>query len=139
MSGSVLYKFKSSTTQHTVHFDGPHIPLAELRAAIVRDNHIVKGRDFFDLELSNAQTGEVYAEDALIGRNTAVLVRRVPQYQVESIQVGTRPLPPLPRCAGGARAHAPTHQAPSHTRTPRAGRVARQRRRVHRPPGPHRR
>ena len=86
MSGSVLYKFKSSTAQNAVHFDGPHIALAELRAAIVRDNHIVKGKDFFLLELSNAQTGEVYAEDALIGRNTAVLVKRVPLTRREAIE-----------------------------------------------------
>ena len=55
MSSSLVYKFKSSTAQHSVHFDGPHIPLGELRAQIVRDQHIVKGRDFFVLELSNAQ------------------------------------------------------------------------------------
>ena len=52
---SVLYKFKSSTEHHTVHFDGPHIPLPELRAKIVDDNRIVKGKDMFILELSNAQ------------------------------------------------------------------------------------
>ena len=86
MSGSVLYKFKSSTAQSAVHFEGPHIALAELRAAIVRDNHIVKGRDFFLLELSNAQTGEVYAENALVGRNTAVLVKRVPLQRREAIE-----------------------------------------------------
>ena len=66
MSGTVLYKFKSSNDQKTVHFEGPHIPLAELRAKIVSDNNIVKGRDFFLLELTNAQTGEVYAEDSLV-------------------------------------------------------------------------
>ena len=86
MSGSVLYKFKSSTAQSAVHFEGPHIALAELRAAIVRDNHIVKGRDFFLLELSNAQTGEVYAENALVNRNTAVLVKRVPLQRREAIE-----------------------------------------------------
>ena len=87
MSGStVLYKFKSSTDQHTVHFEGPHIALNELRAAIVQEHHIVKGRDFFLLELSNAQTGEVYGEDGLIGRNTAVLVKRVPLQRREAIE-----------------------------------------------------
>ena len=86
MAGQVAYKFKSSTTVQTVNFDGPHIALAELRAAIVRDNHIVKGRDFFLLELSNAQTGEIYAEDALVGRNTSVLVKRVPLQRREAIE-----------------------------------------------------
>ena len=53
--GSILYKFKSSTAEHSVQFDGPHIPLAELRAKIVADNNIVKGKDIFILQLSNAQ------------------------------------------------------------------------------------
>ena len=91
MAGQVAYKFKSSTTVQTVNFDGPHIALAELRAAIVRDNHIVKGRDFFLLELSNAQTGEIYAEDALVGRNTSVLVKRVPLQRREAIESRPRP------------------------------------------------
>ena len=79
------YKFKSSTETYSVRFDGPHIPLLELRAKIVAEQNIVKGRDLFVLELSNAQTGEVYDEEALIPRNTAVLVKRVPQQRREAI------------------------------------------------------
>ncbi|KOO33764.1 retinoblastoma-binding protein, partial [Chrysochromulina tobinii] len=82
------YKFKSSNDTFSVKFDGPHIPLIELREKIVAEQKIVKGKDLFVLELSNAQTGEVYEENALIPRNTAVLVKRVPQLRREAI-VGT--------------------------------------------------
>ena len=51
------------------------IGIDELREIIVRDQRIVKGRDFFELELSNAQTGEVFAEGSQIPRSSAVLVR----------------------------------------------------------------
>ena len=86
---SVLYKFKSSNDQKTVHFEGPHIALKELRAAIVKDNRInLTGRDIFLLELSNAQTHEVYGEDSLVARNTAVLVKRVPMQRREAIEWG---------------------------------------------------
>ena len=75
---SIYYKFKSSNAQHSVQFDGPHIAVAELRAEIVKAQNIVTtNRDMFMIELSNAQTGEVYGEDALVPRNTAVLVKRV--------------------------------------------------------------
>ena len=110
---TIQYKFKSSNAQHSVQFDGPHIPLAELRAKIVADNHIVKGRDFFVLELSNAQTGEVYGENSLVGRNTAVLVKRVPLTRQEPIQARQRARPKLmcPSCASQQprrRGHAPS-------------------------------
>ena len=82
------YKFKSSNDTFSVKFDGPHIPLIELREKIVAEQKIVKGKDLFVLELSNPQTGEVYEENALIPRNTAVLVKRVPQLRREAI-VGT--------------------------------------------------
>ncbi|KAL1523782.1 hypothetical protein AB1Y20_018705 [Prymnesium parvum] len=81
MSSSLVYKFKASNQQYSVHFDGPHIQLSELRAQIIRDGKIAQGSDFFELELSNAQTGEVFGERALVPRNTAVLVRRVPLHK----------------------------------------------------------
>ena len=87
MSSVLYYKFKSSNDQYAVHFDGPHIGVVELRAQIVKDRKIVtNNRDMFLIELSNAQTGEVYGEEALVGRNTAVLVKRVPMQRREPIQ-----------------------------------------------------
>ena len=83
---SIYYKFKSSNAQHSVQFDGPHIAVAELRAQIVKAQKIVTtSRDMFLIELSNAQTGEVYQEDALVPRNTAVLVKRVPMQRREAL------------------------------------------------------
>lgn len=73
------YKFKSQTAVHTVQFDGPSIKLADLKSEIIRATGINK--DFWsntDLEISNAQTGEVFSADAQVDRNVAVLVRRVP-------------------------------------------------------------
>ena len=86
MTSSLLYKFKASNQQNSVHFQGPHIQLNELRAQIIRDGKITQGRDFFDLELSNAQTGEIYSDRALVPRNTAVLVRRVPVHNTAPIE-----------------------------------------------------
>ena len=82
----VHYKFKSSREQQSVFFNGPHITCLDLRQEIIRESKIVKGRDFFELELSNAQTGEVYAMADLIGRNTSVLVRRVPVQRAAPIR-----------------------------------------------------
>ena len=86
MSSSVVYKFKASNQQHSIHFDGPHIPVHDVRAQIIRDGRIDIGHASFDLELSNAQTGDVYGERALIARNTAVLVRRVPMHRRAPIE-----------------------------------------------------
>lgn len=111
MTSSLLYKYKATNAQYAVHFDGPHISVPELREQITRDSKIVKGRDFFELEISNAQTGEVrraavkrltaaslpssssvppatqvYGESAFVGRNTSVLVRRVPLHRREAIK-----------------------------------------------------
>jgi hypothetical protein len=77
--GTVQYKFKSQTAVHTVQFEGASIRLAELKAEIIRTCGINK--DIWsktDLEISNAQTGDVFGADAQVDRNVAVLVRRVP-------------------------------------------------------------
>ena len=76
---TVQYKFKSQTAVHTVQFDGPSIRVLDLKAEIIRTHGINK--DMWaksDLEISNAQTSEVFAPDSSVGRNVAVLVRRVP-------------------------------------------------------------
>ena len=76
---TVQYKFKSQTAVHTVQFDGPSIRVLDLKAEIIRTQGINK--DMWaksDLEISNAQTSEVFAPDSSVGRNVAVLVRRVP-------------------------------------------------------------
>lgn len=54
---SVHYKFKSSLEYDTITFDGLHISLKDLKAAIVQQKKIGKGTDF-DLQVTNAQTKE---------------------------------------------------------------------------------
>ena len=81
----VLYKFKSSTAQTAISFDGPHIGIKELKRRIIETSGL--GEANYDLELSNAQTGEVFADEpGLIVRNTSVLVRRVPLHRTAPIQ-----------------------------------------------------
>lgn len=75
---SVHYKFKSSLDFDTVTFDGLHISVGELKKNILQQKKIGKGADF-DLQITNAQTKEVYtSDDYLIPKNTSVIVARVP-------------------------------------------------------------
>lgn len=83
--GVVLFKFKSSVEQHTVHFDGPHISVSSLKREIAATCKL-PANDQYLLELSNAQTAEVFADDANVCRNVAVLVRRVPMHRRAPIQ-----------------------------------------------------
>ncbi|XP_028027137.1 E3 ubiquitin-protein ligase RBBP6-like isoform X3 [Bombyx mandarina] len=78
---SVHYKFKSALDYDTVTFDGLHISVGDLKAAISQQKRIGKTSDF-DLEITNAQTKEIYVDDnALIPKNTSLLVARVPLSQ----------------------------------------------------------
>lgn len=54
---SVHYKFKSALDYDTVTFDGLHISVGDLKAAISQQKRIGKTSDF-DLEITNAQTKE---------------------------------------------------------------------------------
>lgn len=75
---SVHYKFKSSLDFDTVTFDGLHISVGELKKNILQQKKIGKGADF-DLQITNAQTKEVYtSDDYLVPKNTSVIVARVP-------------------------------------------------------------
>ncbi|XP_065065876.1 E3 ubiquitin-protein ligase RBBP6-like [Rhopilema esculentum] len=75
---SIHYKFRSSLEYDTLTFDGPSISLSDLRDAIMVQKKIGKNPDFF-LEITNAQTKEVYEEDNdQVPRNTSVVVKKVP-------------------------------------------------------------
>ncbi|XP_032669076.1 E3 ubiquitin-protein ligase RBBP6 isoform X2 [Odontomachus brunneus] len=75
---SVHYKFKSTLDYDTVSFDGLHISVADLKKAIFHQKRIGKNTDF-DLQITNAQTKEDYTDDnALIAKNTSLIVARVP-------------------------------------------------------------
>jgi len=57
MSSNVHYQFKSSKEFSTVTFEGSYISLGELKKAITTQKKLGKGTDF-DLQITNAQTGE---------------------------------------------------------------------------------
>ncbi|GFS08337.1 E3 ubiquitin-protein ligase RBBP6 [Elysia marginata] len=73
----IHYKFKSSLDYNSVTFDGLHLSLTDLKKAISHQRRLKPGE--FDLEITNAQTGDVYKKgDELIAKNTSVIVSRVP-------------------------------------------------------------
>ncbi|CAG9824597.1 unnamed protein product [Phaedon cochleariae] len=75
---SVHYKFKSALEYDTVTFDGLHISVKDLKNSIIQQKRIGKSTDF-DLQVTNAQTKEVYEdENALIPKNTSLLIARIP-------------------------------------------------------------
>ncbi|XP_017768418.1 PREDICTED: E3 ubiquitin-protein ligase RBBP6 isoform X2 [Nicrophorus vespilloides] len=75
---SVHYKFKSALEYDTITFDGLHISVKDLKNAIVQQKRIGKNTDF-DLQVTNAQTKEVYEDDqTLIPKNTSLLIARIP-------------------------------------------------------------
>jgi E3 ubiquitin-protein ligase RBBP6 len=94
MMSSVHFQFKSAKEFSTVSFEGSYISLSELKKAIIAQKKLAKAD--FDLQITNAQTGEgaaqhtvsiplshllssEYKDDAtLIPKNTSVIVARVP-------------------------------------------------------------
>ncbi|KAF5299439.1 hypothetical protein FQA39_LY11585 [Lamprigera yunnana] len=80
---SVHYKFKSALEYDTVTFDGLHISVRDLKNAIMQQKRIGKNTDF-DLQITNAQTKEIYDDDeALIPKNTSLLIARIPSLQAK--------------------------------------------------------
>eukprot|EP00166_Cyanidium_caldarium_P003649 ctg_3522.g504 len=78
MSSALYYKFRSAKQYGAVNFEGDFIQLAELKVAIVEQEKLQFGEDF-DLHVVDAQTQEEYHdENALIPKNTSVIVKRVP-------------------------------------------------------------
>ncbi|XP_045475836.1 E3 ubiquitin-protein ligase RBBP6 isoform X2 [Harmonia axyridis] len=75
---SVHYKFKSALEYDTITFDGLHISVKDLKNAIIQQKRIGKSTDF-DLQVTNAQTKEVYTDQkVLIPKNTSLLIARIP-------------------------------------------------------------
>uniref|UniRef100_A0ABM5F024 E3 ubiquitin-protein ligase RBBP6 isoform X1 n=2 Tax=Pogona vitticeps TaxID=103695 RepID=A0ABM5F024_9SAUR len=73
----VHYKFSSKLNYDTVTFDGLHISLFDLKRQIMGREKL-KAADC-DLQITNAQTKEEYTDDnALIPKNSSVIVRRIP-------------------------------------------------------------
>lgn len=67
----------------TLTFDGLHISLADLKKAIIQKK-MGKNNDF-DLQVTNAQTKEVYSADTdLVPKNASVIVSRIPLINANS-------------------------------------------------------
>eukprot|EP00794_Sanderia_malayensis_P008958 gene8957-9912_t len=82
---SIHYKFRSSLDYDTLTFDGPSISLKDLIDAILLQKKIGQKSDF-TLEVTNAQTKEVYQDSSLmIPRNTSVVVKRVPVSRLAAV------------------------------------------------------
>ncbi|XP_051052009.1 E3 ubiquitin-protein ligase RBBP6-like [Phodopus roborovskii] len=79
----VHYKFSSKLHYDIVTFDGLYISLCDLKKKIMRREKLKA--TLSDLQISNAQTKEDYPEDnALIPKNSSVIVRRIPAAGVKS-------------------------------------------------------
>ncbi|KAJ8959018.1 hypothetical protein NQ318_022270, partial [Aromia moschata] len=106
---SVHYKFKSALEYDTVTFDGLHISVKDLKNSIIQQKRIGKSTDF-DLQVTNAQTKEVYEDDsALIPKNTSLLIARIPTMAPKAKQwegYGGENTPPLKLDEGGPIAKA---------------------------------
>ncbi|XP_075346376.1 E3 ubiquitin-protein ligase RBBP6-like [Mycteria americana] len=73
----VHYKFSSKLNYDTVTFNGLNISLCDLKRQIMSREKLKVAN--CDLQITNAQTKEEYTDDnALIPRNSSVIVRRIP-------------------------------------------------------------
>ncbi|KAM9259335.1 E3 ubiquitin-protein ligase RBBP6-like [Cariama cristata] len=73
----VHYRFFSKLTYDTVTFHGFHISLCDLKRQIMGREKLKVAN--CDLQITNAQTKEEYTDDnALIPKNSSVIVRRIP-------------------------------------------------------------
>ncbi|XP_075581379.1 E3 ubiquitin-protein ligase RBBP6-like [Pelecanus crispus] len=73
----VHYKFSSKLSYDTVTFSDLHIPLCDLKRQIMGREKLKAAN--CDLQISDAQTSEEYTDaNALIPKNSSVIVRRIP-------------------------------------------------------------
>ncbi|KAM8995939.1 E3 ubiquitin-protein ligase RBBP6-like isoform 3-T3 [Ara ararauna] len=72
----IHYKFFSKLNYGTVTFSGLDISLCHLKCKIMRQEKLKAANS--DLQISDAQTKEEYTEDALIPKNSLVVVKRIP-------------------------------------------------------------
>lgn len=78
---SVHYKFKSALDYDTVTFDGLHISVGDLKAAISQQKRIGKTSDF-DLQITNAQTKEGLLNKTTRQIQTINLVQYIQTYKL---------------------------------------------------------
>ncbi|KAH0515095.1 E3 ubiquitin-protein ligase RBBP6 [Microtus ochrogaster] len=78
----VHYKFASKLNYDIITFDGPHISLCDLKKRIMGKEKLKATNN--DLQISSEQTKEEYTDNALIPKNSSVIVRRIPTVGVRS-------------------------------------------------------
>ena len=80
MSSSVRYKLGAAAKeQERVHFEGTSIKLLDFKRILVQKMGFDHSKDDFDLVVSDAKSGEVFARDSHpLERNSFLTVRRVP-------------------------------------------------------------
>ncbi|CAM9204044.1 unnamed protein product, partial [Scytosiphon promiscuus] len=81
MASTVKFKFKSAREYDVVSFPGTGIKLLDLKRAIVEQKKLHQGMEF-DLNIVNDRTKQEYKEDnAIVTKNTSVVVKRVPAHK----------------------------------------------------------
>lgn len=89
---AIYFKFKNVKKWETLNFESSVISVLEVKRGIVRHKKLDQTNDDFDLMLSNAQTGELYKDDAyLIPKNTSVVVKRIPAKKQRSLVLKAPP------------------------------------------------
>ncbi|KAM4649701.1 E3 ubiquitin-protein ligase RBBP6-like isoform 2-T2 [Amazona ochrocephala] len=96
----IHYKFFSKLNYDTVTFSGFDISLRDLKYKIMRKEKLKAANS--DLLISNAQTKEEYTEDALIPKNSLVVVKRIPAGGVKATSKTAVPAPQSCKIPGAA-------------------------------------
>ncbi|XP_061208236.1 E3 ubiquitin-protein ligase RBBP6-like isoform X2 [Neopsephotus bourkii] len=96
----IHYKFFSKLNYDTVTFSGLDISLCDLKCKIMRKEKLKAAN--CDLQISNAQTKEEYTEDALIPKNSSVIVKRIPAGGVKAKSKTDVPTPQSHKIPGAA-------------------------------------
>lgn len=71
---SVHYKFKNTIQYDNVKFDGVYISANDLKTIIVQQKKLGNS----EIQLENEETGQAYADDQMIPKNTYIVVIRTP-------------------------------------------------------------
>ncbi|KAL6648201.1 hypothetical protein ACP70R_012425 [Stipagrostis hirtigluma subsp. patula] len=107
---AVFFRYRSGVETFSVPVAAPSVSVADLKRLIMgtaRHGHgRTRGRGPKEsVALSDARTGEEYADDsALIPRNSTVVVRRVAGPPAETITVASSPPPPPPKATSSTSA-----------------------------------
>ncbi|XP_061224913.1 E3 ubiquitin-protein ligase RBBP6-like isoform X2 [Neopsephotus bourkii] len=105
----IHYKFFSKLNYDTVTFSGLDISLCDLKCKIMRKEKLKAAN--CDLQISNAQTKEEYTEDALIPKNSSVIVKRIPAGGVKATGKTDVPAPQSHKIPGAASFRSRTEPA----------------------------